>query len=278
MTEAEPTIEQWDDRSLFEHLLAQGKDGTRGLEFFSKLPQTIELGAIQTRVDQLREYTRNTNNEHGLGITYDPVSGKILLDKDYIEGKPGSSPIDVSYTVTSKAEQLISTLDVSLQTRIRDGFSKLEQSSHPAGVLFDPTNPQAQLLRQYARRPIGTIHSHPNEVPFSVGDVAHFLHELGASHTSFYVLSRPSGITEVLLMCRETDTLDAETAQQNYQRWDRAIEKRMEEVMGTTMSPDRAQVFTRINEAMLKTLAKKYQFGWYQNTVEQPTQLKRVNT
>lgn len=276
MVEHEPHLEHWTDRELFKRLLQQAESGRVGLEHFARLPRSLELGVIHARTDQLRQHTNQTGQEAGLAVTYDPVTTKLLIDRQYTEGIAGAAPIDISYSLTTATEErLRSEVTVLQREQVERGVMVLNSFERPADLLFSD-EPLAQLLRRYIRRPIGTLHSHPNEVPFSVGDAALFLNKLLTDRISFHALTRPGGITEALILCPETESMDEVTARDNYQRWDSAVDKRMLDIMGTQNTPERAQVFTRINEAMLKTVAKKYKFGWYQSTVERPTVLQRV--
>ncbi|EKD76151.1 MAG: hypothetical protein ACD_43C00212G0006 [uncultured bacterium] len=281
MPELEPNLEQWSARDLFARLLKSGQKGGQGIERFVRLPVCLELGVVQQRLDQLREHTRVTGKEAGLAITYDPHSRKILIDRTYTEGfgvedGQGAAPINVGYSVTREAEQAVTLLSEREKAMIYRGFGQLEQDIEPAVRLFNTSDSQAELLRRFVRRPIGTMHSHPNEVPFSAGDIATMLNSLKTQQISFHVLARPSGISEALIMCKETEALSAEEAVKCYRRWDEAVNQRMYQARGEEQTPDRVQVFTKINEALLRSLANKYRFGWYQNSVDQPSVLKRV--
>lgn len=280
MSEQEPQLEHWDSSILFKNLLQQGREGTKGLEHFNRLPNSLELGVISKRLGDLRQHTAATTNEAGLAITFEPVSGKLLIDRQYTEGfniqGQAAAPINIGYSVTNQAEEKMRTeLTTAQRHKIEEMIELLNSHEYPASRLHDNT-PEAQLVRQYLRRPIGTMHSHPNEVPFSVGDIALFRHILETSHISFHVLVRPSGIQEVIIMTPETPTLDQASMVSSHQRWDVAVDKRMEDVYGNRMGPDRAAVFTRVNEAMTKTRAKNDKFGWYKSTPDQPDALQRV--
>lgn len=281
MPEQENQVEHWTSQTLFQRILAACREGSRGIVEFEQLPNSIELGAVQPRAEQLRSHTAETGLEAGLAITFDPVTGKLLIDREYTEGVvmdgvQGAAPINVSYSLTQQAEALMrSQNDPREVERLFNLIEVLNQEPVPAERLFSD-HPDMQTLRSFIRRPIGTMHSHPNEVPFSVGDIALFLNQTQTDHIGFHVLARPGGITEALIMTPNTVGLNAEASQGKYRQWDKAIDDRMMQVVGPRHTPERAEIFTRVNEAMTKTLAKKYMFGWYQSTSEHPERLQRV--
>lgn len=283
MVEREPHLERWSPQVLFQRLVGSGQTGEVGLEQFRTLPRILEIGVMQGRMDALRAHTLETHNEAGLAITYDPITNKILIDLQYIEGidlgdGQEAVPVDISYglTQTAKAQiaqDLVSDAQIDGLYDVINGLN----SNHPApGDALFGNEPESELLRKYVRRPIGTMHSHPNEVPFSVGDMALFLHTLGTARLSFHLLIRPGGITEALIMTPQTRMLDADGMHTKYAEWDRAVHERVAKLTGNSITPDRPKKFTKANEEMALKVARAYQFGWYQSSPAKPGLLRRV--
>lgn len=292
MTEAAPSTEHWDARQILKQLVEQTREGRYGIEHYARLPRTLELGAVQSRVEGLRSLTRERGVEAGMTLFYEPVTRKIHFSSEPVlgvsldaeaavsgrlqEGSNPGAPIDIGYEVSdqvfAESHRSMSADHMRLLTSV---VEQLAQAPAPGDILFADST-MGELARAYVRRPLATIHTHPNEVPFSVGDVAQFLNELSATRLSFHILARPGGITEALVFTPETSRFDPETAQESYQRWDAAVDRRVAEVTGNQITPDRPQIFTRVSEAMLRTIAQKYRFGWYQSTEEAPNVLKRA--
>ncbi|MCW1930354.1 MAG: hypothetical protein KIH62_003485 [Candidatus Kerfeldbacteria bacterium] len=181
-------------------------------------------------------------------------------------------PLILSYEIDSDG---VSALLAPAKLVLRQAVSTLNTVPHPSNLFYAQT-PAGDLLRQYITRPIASIYTHTNEVPFSGGAVALMLRELDVTRTGMYILGRPSGITDAIVLCPETERFDNDTASENFERWDEAVDQRMSKVVGDQWTAERASIFTRVNEAMLRSLAKKYQFGWYRSSAQASSVLRRV--
>ncbi len=118
----------------------------------------------------------------------------------------------------------------------------------------------------------GLNHTHTTRNPFSGGDIAVFLSEPLLNSSG---LLMRDGRLAVLLRSHETVSIQPADIEQLRLKWRGQMQERLNQHPVSTEAEFRAQS-NRVLLAMGRTLANKYQFGYYIGSEPNSTQLQRV--
>lgn len=115
---------------------------------------------------------------------------------------------------------------------------------------------------EHATRTVGLIHSHPTPQSFSTGDL---LSVLQYPETLFSLLSTSDHKIHALVTTHDTEWLSAKAGREKGELWDKQLEERFHAVRQDSLQSLRQplDVQAQIELALVRTVAKKYKFGYY---------------
>lgn len=268
-----PPTEHWDMARLKQAVVQAFEQNRQGLATYEDLPRAVTLaGPTLDRLNTLAERSRANNCEFGFMLMFHPDRKVILVPRteeiQNVELEMGNVRgeglnLKESWRPTERFKH---TADAETQQMLLQLLSiQLTQAKVKGDARFMMQTPQGRFIRERTTHAVASAHSHHINFPFSAIDVATLL---GRHHHQFMLMIDTANVTNLLLTSYETERFDtdAETAAAS-QRWVKALHDRWQRLTDDDLADvTDLEANYRMQEALLKSIARKRKFGYYKGT------------
>ncbi len=266
MPEREPRLEHWSYEHFREKIIAAAQEGEAGIAGIHELPHTLDFGPIGKRLLRIAHDHDVSAREYSLEMIYDPGSNGIRLSKEAAQGEASEATFQPRLLLSSTTEVMTPTDKAYLDY----GLAQPNMLKNKADVLLSDQK-LGRLIRRYCAQPIGYHHTHTNNSSFSPNDIASFLY---LPFMRCFGLLMPDRTLAALVRSHDTLSLTTEQVYTYRKKWLAQLKERIEQ---TPTSPkNRRDYHYRAVHAMVRTLAKRYQFGYYRSAAANSIVLQRV--
>lgn len=261
-------LRHWNYEQLKTFFIASAELNAPGVCIEKELPESLDIGALGGKsLECLNQSLADPQQrERAIVILFDPGGRRILMQKDIIVGNKKDVTIGLSeHMRISESDAMKYLHDVSegererIMSMIRNHDVSLMAMTQKDPELF-------QKIRMSCTRPIATIHSHTKERPFSYIDIFQIL-----SQDLRAAIMSSSKYHNAIITTRDTVWIHKEDSEDTLKRWSVLLEERGRAILEQYQSISASDYLIRnadsidyrIQDALIKTLSKRYHFGYY---------------
>lgn len=271
--EHEPKI-IWPYRQLEAQIVVACENGYIGLCEYANLPDQVTIGdparsGLTTMLTASIEARRQTDRdpqhrEHGKLFYYNPATHELNTEELLTRGEEESVVMQKSTGIP--VELIPQLIRDERFAELNSQFSQMDETT----LFFDDETKAMAFMDELHRKQfkyIGGTHAHPIPWPISVLDItSHLAHK---EYISTVSISQHE-IT-ALISTHQTPELTKEKGKVMAAQYEEQIQARLFKLLGdkkianqVMSNPTAYQAFVgRVREAMTRTLAKKFNLGYY---------------
>lgn len=197
---------------------------------------------------------------------FDPGSKRILIPRRAEVQNVQETTSTYSMAAVSMREQAMFSPNVTavpdVMRRITAAIPKQQAAIARGDNTYLMNTPDGRLFREHYIHAIGSAHSHDVPVPFSAHDLGYLL---SMQHHKLALLTDTNDLTSLLLPSDETQRINsAVEMNETVEKWIAALNERIQVIPPEqSIGANRFDINYRIQEAMIKSVAKKRKLAYY---------------
>ncbi len=259
---SDPVSETWDHQKMMQELAASVREGRTGIADYNRMPEKVVVGGGMLRkLKESREIGVEEDREIGFEVLYNPGRDTIIIPKELVRG----TQVEIGDKI---AQASVGERNINIGSGLAyNNLSDEDRVRAHNAIMFLRTGRQVsekdrKLVDSLHTQNCGFSHFHNLRTPFSFGDLANVLAD---NRSRYAALMQPGGEINLILTSNQTEGIPREEVSEKMNHWKGLLLKRVEELRarGLIDNSSTEDLNWRIQEAMIKTLAKKRKFAYY---------------